>query len=91
ALLLAETRKSFFCLSAWRSSIIPHHRPLCKSFLQVFCSFLPLHFFTSFLRRFGLFFAFILPYYNIKAERALSGLSAQKTPALFPVLFSHQK
>ena len=39
ALLLAETRKSFFCLSAWRSSIIPHHRPLCKPFLQVFCSF----------------------------------------------------
>ena len=31
--------KSFFCLSAWRSSIIPYAGPLCKPFLQVFCSF----------------------------------------------------
>ncbi|MFR6474699.1 MAG: hypothetical protein ACLUOL_05520, partial [Faecalibacterium sp.] len=60
-------------------------------FYKFFALFSPLHFFTSFLRRFDLFFAFVLPYYNIKAERALSGLSAPKTPALFPVLFSHQK
>ena len=30
------------------------------------------------MQRFDLFFAFVLPYYNIKAERALSGLSAPK-------------
>ena len=39
ALLPVGTQKSFFCLSAWRSSIIPYAGPLCKSFLQVFCSF----------------------------------------------------
>ena len=39
ALLPAGTQKSFFCLSAWRSSIIPYAGPLCKPFLQVFCSF----------------------------------------------------
>ena len=42
ALLLAETRKSFFCLSAWRSSIIPHHRPDVNTFLLLFSSFFAL-------------------------------------------------
>ena len=32
ALLPAGTQKSFFCLSAWRSSIIPYTGPLCKPF-----------------------------------------------------------
>ena len=29
-------QKSFFCLSAWRSSIIPHSVSFCKSFFKVF-------------------------------------------------------
>ena len=33
-------QKSFFCLSAWRSSIIPHLPPSVNTFLQVFLSFL---------------------------------------------------
>ena len=32
-------RKSFFCLSAWRSSIIPHPRLLVNTFWQIFYSF----------------------------------------------------
>ena len=52
ASLLAETRKSFFYLSAWRSSIIPHHRPLCKPFLQVFCSFFAFALFYQFFAAF---------------------------------------
>ena len=31
--------KSFFCLSAWRSSIIPHTGPLVNTFLLLFSSF----------------------------------------------------
>ena len=33
-------RKSFFCLSAWRSSIIPHPPPPCQHFLTDFFQFL---------------------------------------------------
>ena len=55
ALLPAETQKSFFCLSAWRSSIIPYAGPLCKPFLQVFCSFFA----------FGLFSQFFSPFYPV--------------------------
>ena len=36
ALLPAGTQKSFFCLSAWRSSIIPYAGPDVNTFLQVF-------------------------------------------------------
>ena len=32
-------QKSFFCLSAWRSSIIPHPRLLVNTFWQLFSSF----------------------------------------------------
>ena len=32
-------RKSFFCLSAWRSSIIPHPPPPCQHFLTGFFIF----------------------------------------------------
>ena len=55
ALLPAGTQKSFFCLSAWRSSIIPYAGPLCKPFLQVFCSFFA----------FGLFLQFFSPFYPV--------------------------
>ena len=43
ALLPAETQKSFFCLSAWRSSIIPYTGPDVNTFLQVFSSFSKIH------------------------------------------------
>ena len=39
ALLPAGTQKSFFCLSAWRSSIIPYTGPDVNTFLQVFSGF----------------------------------------------------
>ena len=55
ALLPAGTQKSFFRLGAWRSSIIPYAGPLCKPFLQVFCSFFA----------FGLFLQFFSPFYPV--------------------------
>ena len=39
ASLPAGTQKSFFCLSAWRSSIIPYAGPDVNTFLQVFSGF----------------------------------------------------
>ena len=39
ALLPAGTQKSFFCLSAWRSSIIPHHRMIVNTFWHLFSNF----------------------------------------------------
>ena len=42
ALLPAGTQKSFFCLSAWRSSIIPYAGPDVNTFLQVFSGFFAL-------------------------------------------------
>ena len=41
-LLPAGTQKSFFCLSAWRSSIIPYAGPDVNTFLQVFSGFFAL-------------------------------------------------
>ena len=38
----AGTQKSFFCLSAWRSSIIPYAGPDVNTFLQVFSGFFAL-------------------------------------------------
>ena len=55
---LLGLQKSFFCLSAWRSSIIPHHRPLCKPFLQVFCSFFAFSLFYQFFAAFWPVFCF---------------------------------
>ena len=40
---LLGLRKSFFCLSAWRSSIIPHPRLLVNTFWQIFSSFFCVH------------------------------------------------
>ena len=42
ASLLAESRKSFFCLSAWRSSIIPYPCQDVNTFLLLFSSFFAL-------------------------------------------------
>ena len=42
-------------LGAWRLSIIPYAGPLCKPFLQVFCSFFA----------FGLFIQFFSPFYPV--------------------------
>ena len=42
ALLPAGTQKSFFCLGAWRSSIIPYAGPDVNTFLQVFSGFFAL-------------------------------------------------
>ena len=42
ALLPAGTQKSFFYLSAWRSSIIPYDGPDVNTFLQVFSGFFAL-------------------------------------------------
>ena len=39
---LPRLQKSFFCLSAWRSSIIPHPRPLVNTFLHLFSFFFAL-------------------------------------------------
>ena len=36
---LLRLQKSFFCLSAWRSSIIPHPRTIVNTFWQVFSKF----------------------------------------------------
>ena len=36
---LLRLRKSFFCLSAWRSSIIPYPPPPCQHFLTTFFIF----------------------------------------------------
>ena len=36
-------QKSFFCLSAWRSSIIPHLPPSVNTFRQVFSVFFAIH------------------------------------------------
>ena len=49
---LLRLRKSFFCLSAWRSSIIPHARPFGNPFFQLFC---PLFSLCLFLLVFGAF------------------------------------
>ena len=55
-------QKSFFCLSAWRSSIIPHARPFSNPFFQLFCSLFSL---CLFLLVFGAFSS--PPLTNIKA------------------------
>ena len=40
---LLSFQKSFFCLSAWRSSIIPHLPPSVNTFRQVFSVFFAIH------------------------------------------------
>ncbi|RGB93618.1 ATP-binding protein, partial [Faecalibacterium prausnitzii] len=56
ALLPAGTQKSFFCLSAWRSSIIPYAGPLCKPFLHFFRLFLHFVYISQFFAQFqGMF------------------------------------
>ena len=53
---LLRLQKSFFCLSAWRSSIIPYAGPLCKPFLHFFRLFLRFVYISQFFAQFqGLF------------------------------------
>ena len=44
-------KKSFFCLSAWRSSIIPYTRPFGNPFFQLFCPFFSVRPFYQFFAR----------------------------------------
>ena len=62
-------RKSFFCLSAWRSSIIPHARPFGNPFFQLFR---PLFSLCLFL----LVFCFFL-------TLSLTSLDTRSSPGLF--------
>jgi hypothetical protein len=71
ALLPAEPQKSFFCLSAWRSSIIPYAGPDVNTFLQVFSGFFAL---TQ--------IRFILLDSSCKAARYRR--QKQKPPQMFP-------
>ena len=60
-------RKSFFCLSAWRSSIIPHTGPLVNTFLLLFSSF----------------FAFIWNVLTEMSPRAFSQWNALRRGSIF--------
>ena len=55
---LLSFQKSFFCLSAWRSHIVPYRNRFCKPFLHFFAFFCALYTSASFLLdlrwRFGL-------------------------------------
>ena len=67
-LLLAGTRKSFFCLSAWRSSIIPYPARDVNTFLQISSGFFrtdsnQLHPLVFFKQR-------LFVYYNVLYKRA---------------------
>ena len=45
---LLSFQKSFFCLSAWRSHIVPYRNHFCKPFLHFFAFFCGLYTSTSF-------------------------------------------
>ena len=57
--LPAELQKSFFCLSAWRSSIIPYPPPPVNTFLQIFSSFCRMTGNRFILLRFALIYSYI--------------------------------
>jgi len=53
---LLRLQKSFFCLSAWRSHIVPHRNHFCKPFLHFFRLFLRFVYIIQFFARFqGMF------------------------------------
>ena len=53
---LLRLQKSFFCLSAWRSHIVPYRNYFCKPFLHFFRLFLYFVYISQFFARFrGLF------------------------------------
>jgi hypothetical protein len=53
---LLRLQKSFFCLSAWRSHIVPYRNYFCKPFLHFFRLFLRFVYIIQFFARFqGMF------------------------------------
>jgi len=53
---LLSFQKSFFCLSAWRSHIVPYRNHFCKPFLHFFCLFLCFVYIIQFFAQFqGMF------------------------------------
>ena len=65
---LLRLRKSFFCLSAWRSSIIPHARPFGNPFFQLFC---PLFSLCLFLLVFCFFSSLLLTSLDTRSSSGL--------------------
>ena len=56
---LLVLQKSFFCLSAWRSHIVPYRNCFCKPFLHFFRLFLRFVYIIQFFARFqGMFWPF---------------------------------
>ena len=64
---LLRLRKSFFCLSAWRSHIVPHSTPFGKPFFKLFRHFsffvYKVQFFIANKDRFG-YISYFLPTYT---------------------------
>ncbi|WP_207653798.1 hypothetical protein, partial [Faecalibacterium prausnitzii] len=53
---LLSFQKSFFCLSAWRSHIVPYRNHFCKPFLHFFRLFLRFVYIIQFFAQFqGMF------------------------------------
>ena len=56
---LLGLQKSFFCLSAWRSHIVPYRNHFCKPFLHFFRLFLRFVYISQFFAQFqGMFWPF---------------------------------
>ena len=53
---LLRLQKSFFCLSAWRSHIVPYRNYFCKPFLHFFRLFLRFVYISQFFARFEMAF-----------------------------------
>ena len=74
---LLSLQKSFFCLSAWRSHIVPYRNSFCKPFLHFFRLFLHFVYIIQFFARFrGMFWPF---FHHFCAKTA----AAQKVQRLF--------
>ena len=93
---LLRLRKSFFCLSAWRSHIVPYSRGFGKSFCKVFCHFL---FFVCNSQFFGInhpdfgyisgFFLFI--YRKLPAAHTAGSSSLNSFPLVLPAAESARR
>ena len=83
---LLSFQKSFFCLSAWRSHIVPYRNHFCKPFLHFFRLFLR---FVYIIQFFALFQGMFRPFFHHfcaktaaaqKVQRLCGGVTSQ--PAL---------